>query len=409
MGYIQLLPIASFEFYGDEGIVFDLTSNKRFFLSRNDSEVLKQLLSGKALNKDELSKELLSVIDGLLKEGMLYEYESPVYFTPFTLRNDFEIEGILDNPPRLNCIYIEASDSCNYKCDFCKQENLIHPCETCALWSNDNYNKKEKHYDKILDAVRRLTQMTFSSVCILGGNPLLNWDFVNEIIKIVREMSIKVPIFLTMNDLSFNDEDYGFIKQNNINLRIVLTNDIICMNSFEDAKVDDHYSKMLNKFEYLKMNNIPFEVVLIKKNSKIDYIKRIIEERKYVFKEIEYIDYNKSPENTISYEERKYLKIDDAFITKKYNRCLNNNIAISLNGNIKVCPALDDVIINIYNDNIEKVFWDGKISQRWNISRDDIFECNSCGLKWLCNDCMAVLKKCKEKGKGGTYLCKKNQ
>lgn len=125
------------------------------------------------------------------------------------------------------------------------------------------------------------------------------------------------------------------------------------------------------------------------------------------FDEIEYIDYSTPPHNVLTFEGQSNRDIDETFITKRANRCLNKKIAISLDGHIKPCPAWNEALVDI--DKFDDLFVNNIIDNYWNLTRDSIDDCSSCSLKWLCNNCYIALMKASKKGLGGSYVCRKKQ
>ena len=240
--------------------------------------------------------------------------------------------------------------------------------------------------------------MPVKEVVISGGNPFYNWNYIKNVISTIREKSRHQKITLISNILSFDKEKIELLNQQKVNLIITLT--------------DVEKSIDVNKItRYLKEIGIRYTYNIIENKGSREFFKKIKEtfEKNDIrdFNIVEAVDFNDTPVYLDDFNKRKKYCADEIIIQKNKNRCLYGNIAICLNGDVKICPSWNDKIINLKRDKINKVFEDGKISNYWNMSKDNIPVCNKCALKWACNDCMLLLMKLKENNKDGKYICGK--
>jgi len=80
------------------------------------------------------------------------------------------------------------------------------------------------------------------------------------------------------------------------------------------------------------------------------------------------------------------------FEGKKHNTCLNQKIAIDVNGNIKNCLSLNETFGNVrYCSLLEALQLDG-FKKYWNVTKDQVNICKVCEFRYVCTDCRAFLE-----------------
>ena len=387
MKFLQLFPSSRFEYYGSEGCIFDLLSESRFTLDEESGEKFSNLIKGKEYIREEYSHAFNEMISAMMRDGMLYCYDKPMYHEPMKIHNYYEIKGMFDIPPMLANIYIEASDVCGKNCKFCGMDHVLEGCKSCVKWK---HGEKMANRDQLLASVERLICIPTQRVTILGGDPLLNWEYVSSVIRLIRQKSNELSICLYVTNLDFTEEIFDFLKQNHLDLRIIFVN-------------ADDATSMKMKIQELRVAKINVEITLLGAHSDVKRMSFMLGFDGNNFDEVESVDYAERPQSVMNYEERQKQKVDEAFISRKGNRCLDKRIAISLSGDVKVCPAWDESILNVTERNVAEAFYDYAIGQYWEKDRERIKDCNQ--LKWLCKDCMIALKKADEQGLGGHYFC----
>lgn len=96
----------------------------------------------------------------------------------------------------------------------------------------------------------------------------------------------------------------------------------------------------------------------------------------------------------IDVERFSAIPIEDFMERMNYNGCLNRQIAIDENGDIKNCPSMKKTYGNIKNsDSITEIYNSSSFRELWEISKDKIDTCNVCELRYLCGDCRAYTEK----------------
>ena len=394
MSYLQLFPTARYEYYGEDGCLFDLLGTKRFYLEKEYAKHMSDLLNGEEYKREEYPDDFNDVISNLFKEGMAYIYEKPKYHEAIKFHNSIEIKGIYDQPPFLSNVYIEASDSCESSCSFCDMSAVNEGCRSCIKWNRKGDNLSRK---KLLATVERILHMRLKKLTILGGNPLLNWEYVSAVISIARERQEDIAIILHLPVLDVSDEVINFLKENRVDVKV-----LIMYNKWSTSARDKHLTTALKKMRSTGLNVQP---VLMGTYAEISQMSQGLNAEQEEWETVEVIDYVNVPQTSLKHQERKNLQPDTVFVQKKGNRCLNNKIALSLTGDISVCPALGVTLANVAEGKIEDAFYDYKIGAYWEMDREQIEDCNKCALKWLCNDCVNALQHANSRGLGGKYFC----
>ncbi|SEF95132.1 Radical SAM superfamily protein [Eubacterium ruminantium] len=391
MEFLQLFPSAKYEYYGREGMVFDILSKARVELNEKDAARFNELLNGKEYICEECSDELNKAVNVMMEEGLLYSYPRHIYYEPMRLHNIFEIKGMFDSPPYFENIFIEASDQCGRSCSFCSMDKVEGGCKSCVKWEKNNKKTSE---DILLKSIERLMDIPAKKVTILGGDPLMNWGYVTAVVKRIREKQAELPITMHMVNINLSEKIREYIKKNRIDIKAVLTDE-------KDASLFDSMIKVL------KEDEINVKAVLVGEHKDLCKMKELLDIPDDEPEEVEVINFIRPPHTALKYEERKKLDIDETFVDRKGNRCTYKKVAVSLSGKVSLCPAERKEILNVNQRNIEEIFYDGYIDNLWSQSRNGIKGCDECSLKWLCDDCICALHKADALGLGGFYFCGK--
>lgn len=364
---------------------------------------LTELLNGKEYSRENYPTEFGDLIDGMMNEGMLYKYDKAVYQEPIKFYSNYAIRGFFDIPPQFENFYIEASDKCAYACDFCDMKKVIGGCNSCVKW---NRAGKKASTEKLLETIQRLLNIHTHAISILGGDPLLNWDYVSNVISVVRGKYAEIPIYLYIANLDIAQEILDYLKANKVSLKIMVVREKLLVGGQDEGGVNKTYC---NKIEHIRKEIIDSQIVPMGVFEDICRIKDVLQSITDSDIMVEAIDYVTLPKTVIPYEKRQQLPIDAMFSRKSINRCLNNKIALSLSGDVTVCPALDDVIVNVCEKEVDEAFFENGIYERWEMGKENIKDCGKCPMKWLCKDCFSALEMADEKGVGGSYFCGKRQ
>jgi SPASM domain peptide maturase of grasp-with-spasm system len=88
----------------------------------------------------------------------------------------------------------------------------------------------------------------------------------------------------------------------------------------------------------------------------------------------------------------KALSLEEYMENKLFNGCLNRQIGIDENGQIKNCPSMQYSYGNIDNVKLIDIVNNKDFIKTWHIKKDDIHVCNECELRSICIDCRAYIQ-----------------
>lgn len=241
----------------------------------------------------------------------------------------------------LKKVYIEITNSCNLKCDFCIQNN------------NDTRFIEEENFKLILKKIKGYTNYLYFHIL---GEPLLHPN-IKKYIKLAKENNFMINI-TTNGYLIKRIKDINEIRQLNISLH----------------SYDEKYEISLEQY----MNDI-FDVVDNLENTYISY--RIWINNKYNEQIINILNnhYNtnikekKKIKNNIFFSEfHEFIwpDLDNNYYNDK-GKCyaLKDHIGILSNGNIVPCCLDTKGIItlgNIYKDDLKKILNSTRVNRMIN-------------------------------------------
>ena len=238
--------------------------------------------------------EIEDEINTLINYGFLKNKRVSKTMHPETKYIKYHIEN------NLSSIILQVTQNCNLRCDYCIYS---------GLYSNRVHTNKRMNIDvakRSIDyLIKNSSQLNEVSVGFYGGEPLLEFDLIKQIVEYVKVVGEGKEIYfnLTTNATLFNEEIIEFFVKNNITTMISLDG---------GKEIHDKSRKFANTGEG------SHDVVL--KN--VRYIKNKYPE--YYKKNITF--------NTVINSENDYISIDD-FISKNETLKDSNFLASTLNNN----------------------------------------------------------------------------
>jgi radical SAM protein with 4Fe4S-binding SPASM domain len=102
-------------------------------------------------------------------------------------------------------------------------------------------------------------------------------------------------------------------------------------------------------------------------------------------------------------KQEAHMKVDNLtfFYTQKFNSCWGNTVAIDVDGAIKPCLWSDEILGNIFSDNIKNIIVSGAFNKYWEMPVEKIETCGRCEYRNGCRDCRVLAKR-----KAGSYTVK---
>lgn len=280
----------------------------------------------------------------------------------FGTARPFQFEAILsenivkDNIIRTKQIVFETTDHCNLKCQYCSLGKLYNFSKNESKNINTEYALNFLKY--IFEIKQKRTKLAIS---FFGGEPLVNFHFIERIIEEAKLLNSKKELDLTFNmttNATLIDKYIDYIVCNNIRLLISLDGDEEAQsyrtyadnnkNSFH--KVIKNLDMIQQKYPEYFINQISFNAVLHNRNSvksiynfiynKYHKIPRISQlnpdhinpEKKDIFKEMFHgrmeseIEFQKEDSNLLPIVKERLIPFDES---KKFLKNYSLNFYLS--------------------------------------------------------------------------------
>lgn len=185
--------------------------------------------------------------DELISAGILYESIMPLN-APLNMDSDM-IRSHSKNYP-ITSVVLEIANDCNLNCIYCYGQG-------------GSYGRKRElmTFDVAKKAIDFMVANSADSnelfVTFFGGEPLINFSVVREVLYYCKEIESKInkkfSFSMTTNGTILNDEIYNFIKDNRVSVMISIDGDRDIQNkhrcycdgkgSFDDVKKNIHRYK----------------------------------------------------------------------------------------------------------------------------------------------------------------------
>ena len=395
--YFRLLPTCTFINGKNDGCLYDTLTGKMIQLDIEKTNSLKKCENNISLLE---IKEDTSFLSELIEMRIGDYYEYPIYVEPININYVVEKDKIMPQNYYLNKMYLEISTQCNLNCFFCNRDNILFRKTGCKLWIKDQ--DEDLNIEQYEEAIKSFKNLRGEEILFIGAEPLLKIDLMRKIIYLAQKNGINKFTVYTNGTLITNDMIDFFSKNNiTINLEIfslnVNTYKIITSHQYEVDNILTIIKDMVNK-----NINVISNVLINKYND--NEIENIVEALKqYIPRnriKIEFI-YNKPENNYYStkfindiYNRDRYFGITNNLkinYLKLYNSCLYGKIAITITGDVLLCPMMRTIKLgNIKNKNLNEILKNSKYDEYTKINADSISQCSECSFKYNCTDCRAI-------------------
>lgn len=187
-------------------VVDDITYKVLDYYEDKSIDEIKNILQSEY--KEEQIDESYNEIKQLVEEGLLYS------------EDEYELHpSFVDRKPVVKALCLNVAHDCNLKCKYCfaKQGDFGGKAELMPL----DIGKKAIDFLIENSGNRRNLEIDF-----FGGEPLMNWDVVKELVKYGRKKEIpankNIRFTITTNGVLLDDEKIDFINENMHNVVLSL-------------------------------------------------------------------------------------------------------------------------------------------------------------------------------------------
>lgn len=403
MSYFKLLSNCSYEFDKENGksCIVELFAEKRYILSKDDTKLLQTLTS--ELWEDIEDENAIELAKKLIKNKMGYLFLNDIYVEEYKVSNDFEIRGLLEPIPFIDNLYIQLSNVCNMKCDFCRDKGMIvnKACNTCLIWKNSSSPILSDIFENIAD---KFSDFYIKNIIFVGLNSEQSFQKMQYLKKNIHTHNGDVKTILITNSSWMNDTVIDYCLKNKIIVNFTLLGNSkeaykkICGNS----NLFDHICYSIDKLD--KCNG-KYYITVLAKSSEINNILDFADIKEWHIDDISEIICDSHFRTIPNYDERKKREKINYFKNKNNHNCLNRTLAIDIHGNVRPCPEIDIVLGNVVKNSLSEIFRIGNVDKWWKMTKDDISICNNCIYRYGCEDCGFVELACMENEKLAKKIC----
>lgn len=401
--------IIKFNLDGSKAIAYNLINYNEYYFVDTEAKILYELINNfKNIDDVEVQFDREKVgltINKVIGLKICKTYSNNIISEPLKPINELLLKLPKFRKFSLDRLVFEITGECNLSCSFCLTGDIVYRSCGCKKWESNNI-LLINDYISIIDQAKRFN---LKQIDFLGGEPLIRWELLKEIIEYLDDTGITIRLFTNGSLIDY--EKVMFFKKHNVNL-------IIQILGFEN-----HYNKLgieSNEYKKIKdavklvsdnsLNSIIYILVNRINEQDINKIKLEYEKIGFNYEEVYlypsneyfsklYLDKMLSPEirslklNLFNYQLMEYV-----------NCCLNSQIYISCDGNIYPCMMLRKIIGNINNNELWEIFHKGEYKKFWEVKKHDLDTCKDCELSFKCFDCRA-LEYNKTLNLHGMYYC----
>lgn len=88
-----------------------------------------------------------------------------------------------------------------------------------------------------------------------------------------------------------------------------------------------------------------------------------------------------------SYANRINRRNPDYWNNQTFHHCLKNKLAITADGFVRPCPMIDDDLLDLEKDPIDRLFQEQRLDKYWRLTKREVEGCSKCRNRYFCKDC----------------------
>ncbi|AEY67466.1 radical SAM protein [Clostridium sp. BNL1100] len=225
----------------NKNYIYTIDDGKVFHVDDKTLRLLQQ--SGRSYN--EICENISDVFSRDELDGILEKMSKYNFITSGVLPKGEPSPKLTNDISTLTLLVTQA---CNLRCSYCYGEDGSY---------NDNGIMDIQTAKKAVDFLLTKTHQDKVSVCFFGGEPLLNFTLIKEIVSYCREKERetqkRIAFSMTTNGTKINEEISKYIVENSIRLQISIDGDRAThdTNRYYSDKTGSHHNVIKNT-EYLR-------------------------------------------------------------------------------------------------------------------------------------------------------------
>lgn len=321
-------------------------------------------------------------LDKLIKAKLGSYTETPVTAEKLELLPKWVEKIFFKLPPIINRATIGVSNQCNLSCDFCGLKDKTNKLKCLTCTGNEAGNVEFIELEKAYKIVDLLVKYDCKQIYLKGGNLLLNWSILKDIIDYSFKSGIK-NIVLNLVCSVGESEIIDYLRNNNISI-------IIQKNINESFDVREVIN---NDKKYKGINHTYLFLSDYKRKSEVFNLYNL-----FIKHNIKNIMFDFIVPNDLNLLPKEYIRdlsilgrpsIKSISINKKYNPCFYQSCYFDNIGNIYPCSGLLDFKYGDINK-IATTFKEENLNTFWKLSKESLPECRLCEMRYACDDCRGL-------------------
>ncbi|MCR5719804.1 MAG: hypothetical protein K6F84_04485 [Lachnospiraceae bacterium] len=382
MAFYRLLPSAQI-LYDDSGAtIIDMFSFSRSNYTLEEAKRLKHILNDD-ISDAELDEQDNIMLSELFNAGYCYRYEKNIHNDLFQGKKNPEIRGLNEEIPVFSHVFFEVGYDPNLGTN-----NNLYGCKLSGNWNYDHVDQ-EVHLD-IEKTVERISKLFIDKVVLSGGSPLSknnNAIMTLEYIELIKKYcmgKVKIEVIAPISTISEEILDYMKKEKAVINFTIDSVEKIESAMAF----IKEH-GDVCMRFTSLVSLPYYFEDMCHEINVELERINGNLT--------------NRICEN--DYSERMKRETVNYWDNHRFNSCLKNKMAISLDGKLRPCPMIEESIADLRRETIDAAFQEQRLDKYWRFTKDLIPMCSKCRNRFICEDCAFLEHMVFSHGIDGSIMC----
>lgn len=405
MPYFRLHPDCYWIDGKNGSAIYDLPARRVFLLDGEAGSVLRHCQRSLPLNDEDLTGGVREFLDTLVSEQLGSYYTSAIYVDKLLLNSPVaRTSGMLGPPPSYRRVSWSISGRCEHQCSFCPHVAAASAswsaCRSCVRCQGDT--DSADLFSDVDHVVKRLAALGITVFHIRGGNPFLEWDRLNAILRSLSKYPYMQIVVTGPGTGAPVDEVVEMIAGANARMNVVLSG---VRSPFDTtnvvAEVLDDQRKLLDT---LQRRHVKQAITINVTGGPMPDCGVTAESmlKRWgvppVFAEFYPLSVAATESfSSLSVENNRkplfiWRTVGEFFERMGYSSCLHGSLEVSVSGSIRPCAGCSDECGRIKKADIGSALRDSPLYDLWNRSKDTIDTCMDCAMRYVCCDCLAAEK-----------------
>lgn len=382
-----------------DAALYDITGRRLFLLDEAAHAILSKCENQSLLEAAWLDPNGMPLLHILAGEGLGSFHAAPAYIDKLLPNAPIGWRGFSLRPPPFRKLDWSLTDECDVACDFCpraESDLCWQACTGCLRRTAPSGATATLPAD-VESIVDQIAALGVLGVHIRGGNPLLEWERLDAVLRAsARHPNFRVMV--TTPGAGRPVEDIaGLYRYAHFGLNIVMF--AIPGQNGGHASSLDLLAEQLNLADELKRRGLRFSVTYLLRDASPqtrEAIECFAQKRWKVQPRYSEIHTKSAEHSSFSHINSKgkpltlWRSIENFYFRVGWSTCLFGACEIAADGTIYPCAGLDKAAAEIAGGQLRPALGKDSIFDWWKSSKNDVGPCNRCALRYACADCRAA-------------------